>query len=329
MLRTRITENFGIQYPIMSAPMGMHSSGKLAAAVSNAGALGMFGGTNPGGPDWLRSEIRTARELTDRPIGVGFITHLFAVFPTLVEIAVEENVPLVGFSFADPSPYAERVKAVGGTVICQVQSMRHAREAMACGADILVAQGNEAGGHTGTMALLPLLTQVIDAHPQIPVLAAGGIATPRSLAAVLAAGADGAWLGTAFLATPEAIEVSDAYKKIIIAASSADTEYTSVFDLIETRFFGIPDWPEGIAARMYRNEMVKEWHGRDAELRQQIENVLPRFAAARERQDTEGIAIYMGQSASAIEEIRPAADVLHTICNDAERILRERRSLLP
>ena len=321
MLRTRVTEKFGINYPIMSAPMGMHSSSGIAAAVSNAGALGLFGAMNPGGPDWLRAEIRKTRELTDKPFGVGFITHLFEVFPSLLDVALEEKVPVVTFSFQDPARFAAQAKDAGSTVICQVQSMEAAREAVAAGADILIAQGNEAGGHTGTMTLLPLLNDVIEAYPEIPVMAAGGIASGRALAAVLAAGAEGAWIGTAFLATRELTDVPDGYKQAIVDSTGEDTVYTSVIDIIQVKATGIPPWPRGIAERVRRNDLINKWHGREDDLRASADEAIQELAASRERGDS---PVLMGQGAGSITSIRSAAEVVESICGDAEAILKDR-----
>jgi nitronate monooxygenase len=319
VIRSRFTERFGLNYPLMSAPMSMHSSGRFAAAVSNAGALGTFGGTTGGGPDWLRKEIQLAREHTDRPFGVGFITHLFQVFPSLLDVALDERVPVVAFSFADPAPFVMKAKAVGATVICQVQTMRHAREAVAAGADILVAQGNEAGGHTGEMGLLPLLVNILDAHPDLPVVAAGGIATGRALAAVLAAGADGACVGTAFLATTECNDVSSTYKDAIVESDGEDTVYTRVMDIIQTRVMGIPPWPEGIAERSRREAMTDKWHGRESELLASIDSAVEEYQAIRAGGT---IGVLMGQGAAPITSVRPVAQVVTSICNEAERLLQ-------
>src|SRR5438105_9179456 len=161
MLHTRLTKRFGIKYPLMSAPMAMHSGGKLAAAVSKAGGLGSFGGIHRDkGPDWLREEIAHIRSETDKPFGVGFITPFLPMFQPHFEAVLDEHVPIVALSFGSPQSWLEKAKAAGATVMCQVQSMAHARDAVEGGADILVAQGNEAGGDTGTMNLLPLLVRV-------------------------------------------------------------------------------------------------------------------------------------------------------------------------
>src|SRR5439155_9618190 len=241
MLSTRFTEMFGLTYPVMSAPMALHSGGTLAAAVSAAGGLGSFGGTHPvKGPEWIREEIAAIRATTDRPFAVGFITPFLPFTAPLLEAAVAERPAAVAFSFADPQPWVDEAKATGARVICQVQNYRDAELAVAAGADVLVAQGTEAGGHTGTMGLLPFLAGVVERYPDVPVLAAGGVADGRTLAAALMVGADGAWLGTAFLATPEAVEVHDLHKDFIVASDGTDTVFTRVYDIVS----GMP-WPAG------------------------------------------------------------------------------------
>jgi nitronate monooxygenase len=328
MLRTRITEMFGLKYPIMSAPMALHSGGMLAAAVSKAGALGGFGGLHPAkGTDWLQNEIAHIRTVTDRPFAVGFISDFIPVFPKLFDATLEAKPPIIALSFGIPEPWLSRAKAAGAAVMCQVQTMKHAQEAIAAGADILVAQGNEAGGHTGTMNLLPFLSRVVETFPQVPVLAAGGIASGRTLAAALVAGAEGAWVGTAFLATPEAVEVSNEHKQRIVNSDGEDTVYTEVFDIVEQKVFGI-QWPEGIAARAYRNQFVERWHHREDDLRNQLDEVAASYAQALRQRDPEATAVLMGQSAAFVHSIRPAADVVSSICEEAERLLRERPAVL-
>ncbi|MGB2693783.1 MAG: nitronate monooxygenase [Dehalococcoidia bacterium] len=323
MLHTRFTELLGIQYPIMSAPMALHSSGPLAAAVSKAGGLGSFGGINPGGGNWVREQIRHVRAETDRPFGVGFITHYIPMLPQCFEAAVDEHAPVIAFSFVDPKPWITQAKESGATTICQVQSMAGAREAVDAGADVLVAQGNEAGGHTGTMNLLPFLARVIDAFPDVPVLASGGISSGRALAAVLAAGAEGAWLGTALLATTEATDVSDAHKQRIVASDGEDTIYTQVFDIVDGS-----SWPNGIAGRVHNNTFAQEWQGRERELRAKREELAPAYTAAYERRDPDTMALYFGTGAGSVSAIRPAADVITSICTEAEQLLRERSERL-
>jgi nitronate monooxygenase len=328
VITTRVTRMFGLTYPIMSAPMALHSGGTLAAAVSKVGALGSFGGLHPQkGTDWLLNEIAHIRSSTDRPFAVGFISDFVPMFQRLFDAALEAKPSVIALSFGNPEPWLSKAKAAGAKVMCQVQTMQLARNAVAAGADILVAQGNEAGGHTGRMNLLPFLAQILDTFPDVPVMAAGGIASGRTLAGALATGADGAWVGTAFLATPEAIEVSEEHKRRVVQSDGEDTVYTKVFDIVEEKVFGIK-WPEGIASRAYRNRFVKLWHDRENDLRSQLDEVVPAYAQGLQQRDPEATAILMGQSAAFVDAIRPAGEIVHAICTDAERVLRERSSRL-
>jgi len=324
MITTRFTQMFGLDYPLMSAPMAMHSGGRLAAAVSKAGALGSFGGIHRSGdPGWVRGEVERIRSETDRPFGVGFITSFIPMLTPLFDAAVEAKPNVMAFSFGSPGPYADKAKAAGAKVMCQVQSMTHAREAVAAGADILVAQGNEAGGHTGAMNLLPLLVSVLGAFPDTPVLASGGISSGRSLAAVLAAGADGAWAGTAFLATPECVEIPEEHKQTIVQSDGEDTIFTRAYDVL----FGMP-WPEGIGERVQRNKFTGEWHGREKEISERREELAAKVQAGEADFNSGLRAILYGQSAGAVPAIRPAADVVRQLCDDAEHLLRDRPGTL-
>ena len=324
MLYTKLAEMLGISYPVMSAPMTMHCGGRLAAAVSQAGGLGSFGGINPEGPDWIRQQIRHIRSQTDRPFAVGFITQLIQDLPANFQAVLEEKAPVIAFSFADPKPWLAQAKDSGALVMCQVQNLEGAEVAVSAGADVLVAQGNEAGGHTGGMNSLPLLVRLLNKYPQLPVLASGGISDGRGLAAVLAAGAEGAWVGTAFLATPEVVEVPEAFKERILLSDGQDTAFTRLYDQL-----GDTPWPHGIGARVYRNRFVREWDGREDDFMKHREELVSDAAQAWERHDPEGASVYMGQSAGGVNSIRPAARVLQDICDQAESILRARsRDLL-
>ena len=318
MLTTRFAELLGLSYPVMSAPMSNHSGGELAAAVSAAGGLGTFGGTNGLGTEWLRRQIALVRSRTGRPFGVGFITQRIVDDPANFEIVLEERVPVVVFSFTDPEPWLGRAKDAGALTICQIQSAELAEMAVRSGADVLLAQGNEAGGHTGRVNLLPLLVDLVERYPDVPVLAAGGISSGRALAAVFAAGGQGASLGTALLATPEAVQVPEPFKRQIVLSDGQDTTFTRLYDLL-----GDSPWPEGIAGRVYRNRLVREWDGRDADILAHREELASDVAFARAREDPEISTVYMGQGAGQVDEIRPAADVVRQICEDAERIIRD------
>jgi nitronate monooxygenase len=323
MLKTRLTEMYGLRYPIVGAAMANHSGANLAAAVSQAGGLGAFGGISARGPDWVRDEIRTIRSRTDKSFLVGFITAFIDGFAANFEGCLEERVPLIMLSFGDPRPYAEKAAAAGIPVACQVQTLEGARWALEAGAVFVIAQGNEGGGHGGRLNTLPIVSMVLDTANDTPVVAAGGIASGRSLAAVLAAGAEGAVLGTALLATPEATEVSETAKQTIVASDGQDTVFTEVFDII-----GGAPWPAGIGERLKRNRVVDEWAGRERLLRDNLDEVRAALTEARTRNDPEATPVLMGQSAGFVPAIRPAAEVIETICADAEQVLRQRTTEL-
>jgi nitronate monooxygenase len=308
VIRTRFTELFGLEHPVMSAPMAMHSGGTLAAAVSGAGGMGSFGGIHETeGPDWVRAQATLVRDQTDRPFAIGFITPFLPSAAGHFQAALDARPDAITLSFADPGEWGRRVKEAGIRLICQVQTFDDAALAVAAGADVLVAQGGEAGGHTGTIGLLPLLAGIAETYPEVPLLAAGGIGSGRTLAAALLAGADGGWLGTAFVATREAVEVSDEHKAAVVASDGGDTVFTRIYDIA----FGAP-WPSEIGGRVRRDAFTKEWAEREAELRECRDSAKP------------GSPLYFGQSARFVEAIRPAADVVRLVSTSAERFLRER-----
>jgi nitronate monooxygenase len=328
MLHTRFTEMFGIAHPVMSAPMALHSGGHLAGAVTAGGGLGSFGAIHPArGPDWIEAEIATIRSRTGGPFAVGFITGFIPVFKPLFEAVLTAATPpaAVALSFGDPDPWLGMAKQAGAAVMCQVQTLDEAARAVEAGADVLVVQGTEAGGHTGTMSILPFLAAAAHRWPGIPLLAAGGIADGRTLAAALTAGADGAWIGTAFLATPEAVEVHDTHKRLIVASDGGDTVFDLAYDIVS----GLP-WPEGIGTRLRRNRFTEEWAGREVELRTRREEFAapPGANPFEQAPDPDTDQILYGQSAAFVTTVRPAAEVLQTICTDAEAILRTRPASL-
>ena len=312
MIRTRFTEMFGLEHPVMSAPMAMHCGGTLAAAVSAAGGLGSFGGITREGPEWVRTQAAYVRERTDRPFAIGFITPFLGFSEDLFDVALQAEPDAIALSFSDPGDWGRRVKDAGCRLICQVQTFADVDLALAAGADVIAAQGNEAGGHTGTMALLPLLCGIAEQHPDVPLLAAGGIGDGRTLAAALLAGADGGWLGTAFLATHEAVEISDEYRDAVVASDGDDTVFTRAYDIAS----GVP-WPAEIGARMQRDAFTEEWLEREGELRDHADEV-----------ELPSTVHFFGQSARFVEGVQPAADVVRSISERAERVLRERPSEL-
>ncbi len=316
MLHTRLCDLFGIDVPLLNAPMGSGSAnGALAAAVSEAGGLGLIGAMSGGGTDWLRDQIRLVRSRTDRPFGVGFISHRIAQSPDLYDVALQERVPVIAHSFADPAPFMDAARAAGAKVICQVRDVAGAVEAAQAGVDAIVAQGTEAGGHTGGISLLPLLPQVVDAVAPVLVIGAGGIADGRGLAAVLMLGAEGAWLGTAFLVSPES-GYTEAQKQRVLAIGSADTVLSESFDIAANSV-----WPVGVAGRAVRNRFTERWHGHEPDLRQHLDEVRGEMREAYRAGDLSLTPIWAGEAAGLLHRIEPAREIVRRIVAQAEAAL--------
>jgi nitronate monooxygenase len=316
MLHTPLCDLLGIEHPILNAPMSGTATANLATAVSKAGGFGMIGGTSRGGPDWLRTQIRAARERTDRPFGVGFISS-FPGLDELIQVAFEERVAALNHSFADPTPYVAAAHRQNVKIFAQVQTVAQALVAARAGVDVIIAQGTEAGGHTGSTAgTLALLPAVVDAVHPIPVVASGGIADGRGLAAVLMLGASGAWLGTRFVASQE--WGGRAWEQAaVLAATVDDTVRTSVYDAA----FNAP-FPDGIADRMLRNRFISRWQGWEEEVRQNREEILEQLAAAEREGDLEVAGISSGVSAGLISTLEPAGEIVQRLVGEAEALLR-------
>jgi len=318
MLKTRLTDLTGCKYPIVSAPMSEDSGGDLAGAVSAAGGLGTFGAIFAGDAiGYLHDNIARARAVTDRAFGVGFITPYLQDQPGQLDAALDAGVQVVALSFADPRPWLGKIKAAGRTAICQVHSFELARIAVEEGADVIAIQGCEAGGHSGDQSLLPSLARALDAFPDTPLIAAGGIADGRTLAAVLAAGADGAWIGTGFRAVTECREISEEERAAILAADGLDTIRSRVTDIISHEARGGHPWPEVIANRTARTPTVARWHGREEALQAAIAEDSAAFV-----EPPAGETPYLySEAAGFVREEETAAAFMARICADAEEYL--------
>ena len=312
-IRTALSEKFGLEYPIVLAPMGGVAGGRLAAAVSNAGALGLVGG-GYGDPTWLRAELSLAKSGTARPWGVGFIT--WHATPEVVDLALSFQPQAFMLSFGDPSPYVAAIKATGSILICQVQDVDGARAALMVGADFIVAQGTEAGGHGALRATLPLVPTVVDAVAPTPVLAAGGIADGRGLAAALMLGAQGALIGTRFYAASEALGHDNA-KERLVRAMGGDTRRTRVFDIVRGY-----RWPEPYTGRALQNRFLNRWQGREVELEASLGAEAATFQAAMREGDFETAMVWAGEGVDLITEVKPAAELVRLIGVEAEGRLR-------
>jgi nitronate monooxygenase len=294
--------------------MDLVADARLTAAVSAAGGLGILGG-GYGEEGWLTRELDLLAR-SGRRFGVGFITWSLATQPHLLDLALERRPAAVMLSFGDPRPFVEPIKRAGAQVICQVQSLAIAREAAAAGADILVAQGTEAGGHGVSRGLMSLVPEVVDAvEGRIPVVAAGGIADGRGLAAALMLGASGVLLGTRFYATEEAAGARAA-KERIRAATGDDTVRSIVFDLSRRNV-----WPEPFTGRCLRNAHADRWFGREAELLRNQDEVADEYAAARNANDFDVAAVIAGESSGLVHDITTVGAVVDRIVSGAEALL--------
>ncbi len=296
--------------PIINAPMGGAAGGRLAAAVTAAGGLGMVGMGSAGSTSALNGELQYVRG----PFGIGLVDWVIRREPELLDAALAARPVLLSVSFGTDWSWVSRAHGAGITVATQVYDSVEARRAQDSGVDVVVARGAEGGGHgTATIATLPLLDAVLDAV-SVPVLAAGGIASPRSLAAVLAAGASGAWVGTCLSACAEAL-TSDATRRALIAARETDTTATRVFDI--ARGFS---WPGRFPSRVLRNDFAARWAGREDALADDP-GAGAELAAAIAAEDYRIAPVDAGQGVGMITEVASAGDVIERMCTGAEHLL--------
>jgi nitronate monooxygenase len=315
-LTTRLTKLFGIEHPILLAPMAGISGGRLAAAVTAAGGLGLIGG-GYGDLDWLQREFGLAGGAN---VGCGFITWSLARNPDLLDMVLDQQPATVMLSFGDLRPFADRIHAAGVPLIAQVQTLDHARQALDAGAEILAAQGGEAGGHgmsiRSTFTLVPEVVDLTaERSPDTLVLAAGGVADGRGLAAALALGADGALVGTRLWATPEALVSPRAHERAIRAVGD-DTFRTRVYDAVRQL-----DWPAEYNERAIGNSFLDVWHGNEEQLSASLPEAIETFEKAVVAEDFDAAAILVGEAVGLIREVRPVADIVRDMVSGATEIL--------
>jgi nitronate monooxygenase len=312
---TPLTERLGILHPVISAPMAFAAGGKLAAAVSSAGGLGLIGG-GYGDGDWLETQFR---EAGNARIGCGFITWSLRRQPHLLDLVLAHKPTAVFLSFDDPAPFARAVKDAGALLIQQVQSRADAELALDSAADVLVAQGGEAGGHAGsraTMTLVPEVADLIAARaPATLLCAAGGIADGRGLAAALMLGAHGVLVGSRFWATPEAL-VHPNLQAAAVAATGDVTVKTSVTDIVRGK-----DWPDRFKIRVLRNAFTDRWHGHEDDLRAAVDREADGFTTAMAAGDVNVATPIVGEAAGLIRTVEPAAAILERLVGEAEALL--------
>jgi nitronate monooxygenase len=318
-ITTALTRLLKIEHPILLAPMDIVSGARLVTAVSEAGGFGILGG-GYGERAWLERETAKLRALR-KSFGIGFITWSLAKRPELLDVALAAQPSAVMLSFGDPAPFAPRIKSAGAHLICQVQDETMARQALQAGADILVAQGTEAGGHGASRTSIDLVPGIVDlAAGRVPVVAAGGIADGRGLAAMMLLGASGVLLGTRFYASEEA-DGADEAKRRIVAAASGSTVRGIIFDLSRNNV-----WPAPFTGRCLVNDHARRWMGREVELMQNVATVAADYAAAKARGNFDVAAVIAGEAVGLIHDIPPAAEVLERIASEAEQLLQGRRN---
>ncbi len=313
--RTPLTDLLGIKHPIVLAPMGATAGGALAAAVTRAGGLGLIG-VGYADEDFITREFDAAG---NQPVGIGFITWDLAKSPRRLDAALARKPRAVMLSFGDASPFIGKIKDSGAKLIMQVQSLALAREARKLGADVIIAQGVEAGGHGGDpnngRSTFPLVPAIADAVAPLPVLAAGGVADGRGLAAALSLGASGVLIGTRFIAASESLSHVNV-KQRVAAASGDDTLRTRVFDIGRAI-----DWPEEYTGRALTNDFSGRWHGDEAGLRAALDSERPRYFEAAGKGDTGTMVVWAGEGLDLIKDVEPAATIVERIVAEAEAAL--------
>ena len=318
-MRTRLTEAFGIKHPVLCAPMALITGGRLAAAVSDAGGFGVIGGGYAGilgGEPDLQQEMV---HVQGRKFGVGFITWALERAPNLLDQVLAHSPDCVFLSFGDPTQFAPQIRRGGAKLICQVQSLGHVDQAIEAGADVIVAQGTEAGGHGARRSTMPFVPEVADylarKSPATLLLAAGGIADGRGLAAALMLGADGVVVGTRFWASAEALTsslVTDRAQRF----TGDDTVRTTALDALR----GV-SWPDEFSFRFISNKLASEWVHREADAKAAFGSLAAAYADARSRQDFDVVAMVAGECIGLIHDRPSAATILDAMVKQAQALL--------
>ena len=310
MLSTPWSRSFGLRIPIVNAPMGGVAGGRLAAAVSDAGGLGMVGMGSVATRELLQTELQHVHGT----FGIGLVDWVMRNEAGLLEDALAAEPVLLSVSFGTDWSWVGKARDAGIATVTQVYDSLGARQAVDAGVDILVARGSEGGGHGDVkLATLPLLDTVLDAV-SVPVLAGGGVASARSLAAVLAAGASGAWVGTRLAACPEAL-TGDGSRRALIAARATDTRVTRAFDVAQGR-----PWPAWFPSRVLTNDFLTRWTGREDALASD-RPAREELAASIDADDRRVAPVTAGEAVGMISDDASVAEVIEQMCSGAERLL--------
>ncbi len=313
-MRTNLCDLLGIEHPIIQAGMGSFTSPELVAAVSNAGGLGTIGAATLSA-EILRSELAQVRELTDRPFAVNHTVR--SLDKEAFDLTLEAKPALVSFAIDDPGELVQQAHDTGVLVMLQVPTVGRAREAVALGVDIIVAQGSEAGGFGGSVSTLALVPQVVDVADGIPVVAAGGIADGRGLAAALMLGAQGVNIGTRFLAATEA-PVSTGWKQDIVDAQSEDPQKFEVWNDI----FPPDEDSYPVVPRMLASSFVTKWRNNGDAANQEAEKLRGEVFTAMQERRWGDLMPFTGQTAGLIDDVVPAKEIIERMVTEAEATLK-------
>jgi len=322
MIHTRLCDLLKIAHPVVLGGMGSATTAPLVAAVSNAGGFGTLG-TSAFNARTLASEIAAIHERTEKPFGINHL--LFQIQEEMFAVTLRAKPVVVAFAWARKDQnlrdYFQRAHDAGCKVMHMAGEVQEGLRAAEAEADVIVAQGTEAGGHVGWMSSLPLVPMMVKAVAPLPVLAAGGIADGHGLAAALALGAEGVLLGTRFMATPEA-PIHGNFKQVIVKSDGHDTVLTEIPDLVSQRV-----WP-GAMSRAQRNRFIERWAGREWAIRQNASTLGKELAAARAVGDIDNASLSFGQDAGLIDSIKTVHDVVRDIVAEAEQIISGRLTSL-
>jgi len=320
MIHTRICDLLDITHPIVLGGMGSATSPALVAAVSNGGGFGTIGTSGMTGAQ-ISTAAKAIRAATDKPFGINHL--LFMIDEDCYAATLSARPNVVAFAWArkdqDLGSYFKRAHDAGSKVMYMASEVPEAMRAVEAGADFIIAQGTEGGGHVGWMASMVIVPMVVSAVAPVPVLAAGGIADGRGLAASLALGADGVLIGTRLLAAVES-PIHENFKQAIVSSDGHDTVMTEIHDIIGGRV-----WP-GAMARAQRNRYIERWAGRDWAARANQRGAAKAAAEARRAGDVENAPLLFGQDAGLIDSIKPAAEIIAEMAIEADEILRSRLS---
>ncbi|WP_420452080.1 NAD(P)H-dependent flavin oxidoreductase [Ilumatobacter sp.] len=320
-IRTAICELLGVEHPVGNAGMAGVAHARLCAAVADAGGIAAvaMGGASAAE---VTTRVEAVKALTDWPFSANFIAWLIEHDPSPLDAALEAGVASVTLSFGDPAPYIDRIHSAGSLLLDQVQTVEAARRAVETGVDVIIAQGNDAGGHTGLIPLLPFLPQVVDVAGDVPVLAAGGIGDGRGLAAALVLGAQGGLMGTRFIASNEAESDWPRLPGQVLDASVDDSVWTTAIDIHQGG--GRSRWPSGIGARSIRTQWLDRWSDHPDEL----SDLLAHDPDADHAEGHDPTPAYAGPVAGMVTEHEPAARIVESVVADAARVLDSSRRLV-